>query len=281
MRYALPSTLPEALALRAVGHWQILAGGTDFYPALVDAPISADVLDISGLTALSNIERGTGAWRIGALATWTDLLAADLPSAFNALKLAAREIGSLQIQNAASIAGNLCNASPAADGVPPLLILDARVELQSARGLREIALEDFTLGNRQTVLQADEIMTAIVIPHERCTGASHFIKLGARKYLVISIAMVAALLELDPGGAIKTARLAIGSCSATACHLHALEHALQGLSAPTAMVAAIDAADFTELSPIDDIRASRAYRDTAALELVKRAVLTCYAQARG
>lgn len=281
MRYALPSTLSEALALRAAGHWQILAGGTDFYPALVDAPIGADVLDISGLTALDKIEHDPDSWRIGALATWTDLLAADLPPAFDALKLAAHEIGSLQIQNAASIAGNLCNASPAADGVPPLLILDARVELQSARGLREIALEDFILGNRQTVLQADEIMTAIVIPHERCTGASHFIKLGARKYLVISIAMVAALLELDPGGAIKAARLAVGSCSAAACRLHALEDALHGLSAPTAMVAAIDAADFTELSPIDDIRASRAYRDTAALELVKRAVLTSYAQARG
>ena len=124
-------------------------------------------------------------------------------------------------------------------------------------------------------------MTAIMIPPERCTGASHFIKLGARKYLVISIAMVAALLELDPGGAIKAARLAVGSCSAKARRLHAIEDALQGQSMPTAMVAAIDAADFTELSPIDDIRASRAYRDTAALELLKRAVLTSYAQARG
>ena len=141
MRYALPSTLPEALALRAAGDWQILAGGTDFYPALVDTPIGADVLDISGLPALGKIERGTGGWRIGALATWTDLLAADLPPAFDALILAAREIGSLQIQNAASIAGNLCNASPAADGVPPLLILDARVELQSARGFAKSRLK--------------------------------------------------------------------------------------------------------------------------------------------
>ena len=99
---------------------------------------------------------------IGARTTWTDLVRHPLPPAFDALKQAAREVGSVQIQNVASVAGNLCNASPAADGVPPLLALDAEVELRSARRARAcLPLGDFILGNRRTALQAGELVTAI------------------------------------------------------------------------------------------------------------------------
>lgn len=275
MQYALPSSLPEALALRARGPWQVLAGGTDFYPALVEAPLGSDVLDISGIDALRGIECTAADWRIGALATWTDVLAADLPPAFEALRLAARELGSIQIQNAATVAGNLCNASPAADGVPPLLVMNARVELAAASATREVPLDAFILGNRATALRGDELVTAILIPREQEDARTHFVKLGARKYLVISIAMVAALIEIGPDASITTARVAVGSCSAVARRLVNLEQRLLGARADSDFCDIVRPDALTELAPIDDVRATADYRMHAAVELVQRTLRTC------
>src|SRR5690606_33533648 len=105
------------------GRWRLLAGGTDFYPAQGARPFRDDILDINGLAALRHITQTQEHIVFGARASWSDMLQAELPPAFDALKLAAREVGSVQIQNTGTIAGNLCNASPAADGVPPLLVL--------------------------------------------------------------------------------------------------------------------------------------------------------------
>jgi len=128
MEYMRPTQLSDALTLLASGTWDVLSGGTDYYPGLRDEPPTAPILDISAIEGLREVTREAKGWRIGALATWTDVIRADLPAAFDGLKLAAREVGSVQIQNRATLAGNLCNASPAADGVPPLLTLDAGVE---------------------------------------------------------------------------------------------------------------------------------------------------------
>jgi CO/xanthine dehydrogenase FAD-binding subunit len=132
--YIRPRALDAALRARAAGPCAILAGGTDFYPARVGRTVGEDVLDITALTGLRGVREERAHFRIGALTTWTDLVESPLPAWFDAVKLAAREVGGLQIQNAGTVAGNLCNASPAADGVPPLLALDAEVELQSVRG---------------------------------------------------------------------------------------------------------------------------------------------------
>src|SRR5690606_35270448 len=123
------------------------------------------------------------------------------------------------IQNMASVAGNLCNASPAADGVPGLLVLDAEVELRSASATRTLALGDFILGNRKTALRPDEMVTAIRVPKTSTDGASAFEKLGARRYLVISIAMAAVRVVADDDGRVSSAAIAVGSCSAVAQRL--------------------------------------------------------------
>src|SRR5476649_2519601 len=149
--YLRPAGLDEALAALANTKLTVLAGGTDYYPARVGKPIDDDILDISAISSLRGIHDERSHWRIGATATWSDIIAAELPPLFDGLKLAAREIGGVQIQNAGTIAGNLCNASPAADGVPALLSLDAAVELASAKGLRTVPMDDFILGPRKTV----------------------------------------------------------------------------------------------------------------------------------
>lgn len=275
IRYAKPTTVDEALALLGEGAWRILAGGTDFYPAQGARPFRDDVLDINGLAALRGISETGSHWVIGARTTWTDVIRHPLPPAFDALKQAAREVGSAQIQNVASVAGNLCNASPAADGVPGLLVLDAEVELRSAAATRHLPLPDFILGNRRTALQPGEMVTAIVVP--KPAGTSAFVKLGARRYLVISIAMVAARLVVETG-TVTQAAVAVGSCSAVAKRLAGVEAALLGLPADRGLAAAIQSAPMAELSPIADVRGSAEYRLAAVPEIVARAVLMACGQ---
>ena len=126
MQFKNPDNLDEAYALLASDSWKILSGGTDFYPALGNRPVDFNVLDISRISPLRSIVKDAeGNWHIGALATWSEIIRHELPPAFDGLKLSAREVGSIQIQNRATVVGNICNASPAADGVPPLLTLGA------------------------------------------------------------------------------------------------------------------------------------------------------------
>ncbi|CDX15666.1 Monoxide dehydrogenase [Mesorhizobium plurifarium] len=271
IRYAKPTTVDEALALLGEDRWRILAGGTDFYPAQGAKPFRDNILDINGLAELRGIAETDEHWRIGPRTTWTDIVRQPLPVAFDALKAAAREVGSVQIQNVASVAGNLCNASPAADGVPALLVLDADVELRTAKAIRHLPLGAFILGNRRTALQPGEMVTAIRVPKRSAAGASAFVKLGARRYLVISIAMAAARLVVE-NGVVADAAIAVGSCSAVARRLADVEAALRGRPVDEALADAVLSAPMDELSPIADVRGSAEYRQDAAREIVVRAV---------
>lgn len=280
MGYERPETLDAALAALAEGGRTVLAGGTDLYPATDRPGLKGAVLDVTGIAGLGGIARGPEGVRIGALARWSEIAAAaDLPPAFDALRAAAREVGSVQIQNAGTIGGNLCNASPAADGVPPLLALDAEVELASVRGVRRLPLGAFLTGVRRTARAADELVTAVHVPAAAVAGRSAFLKLGARRYLVISIAMVAARLVVAEGR-IAAAALAVGSCSPVAARLPSVEAALVGLPAERAAAAVGDGAAAAHISPIDDVRGDAAYRLRAAAELVRRAVAEAAGAAR-
>lgn len=268
-QYLRPERLEDAVAALRDGAWTLLAGGTDHYPARVTAQRPEDILDITGLTGLRGIADAGDHFRIGALTRWSDIAEGDLPSCFDGLRGAAREVGGMQIQNRATLAGNLCNASPAADGVPPLLTLDASVELASADGVRTLPLSEFILGNRKTARRPDELMTAILVPKPAYPARSAFLKLGARKYLVISITMVAGLLEVKDGQ-VAAARIAVGACSAVAQRLPALEAALAGQTAGPGLAGLAAEEHLAGLAPIDDIRADAGYRQDAALVLVKR-----------
>lgn len=270
-RYAKPTSIDEALALLGQAQWRILAGGTDFYPAQGNRPIRENFLDINGLAELRGIAEADDHWLIGARTTWTDVIGHSLPPAFDMLKQAAREVGSVQIQNAASIAGNLCNASPAADGVPALLALGAQVELRSATATRRLPLGEFILGNRSTAIRPGEILTGVRVPKNTARGASAFVKLGARRYLVISIAMAAARLVISDGR-VEEVAVAVGACSSVAVRLAGVEAALKDMPVDAGLADAVRAAPIAELSPIEDVRGSAAYRLEAAREIAARAV---------
>jgi N-methylhydantoinase B len=272
-----PRNLKEALAALAdapAERLTVLAGATDVLPAAATReawmqPTPSSLLDISALAELRGVSREAGRWRIGALTTWSDIIAAPLPPAFDGLKQASRQVGGAQVQNRGTLGGNLCNASPAADGAPPLLALDAEVELASVAGVRRLPLAGFVLGNRKTTLRPDELLTAVIAPDVSPDERSTFLKLGARSYLVISIASVACNLALDGAGRIALARIAVGACSAMPLRLEALERFLLGRRPEEA---AAEAAHLAGLAPIDDVRASAAYRRDAALTLARRAL---------
>jgi CO/xanthine dehydrogenase FAD-binding subunit len=273
--YLRPTTLEEAVEALWQSGGEVLAGGTDFYPALGERIPTKPVVDITRVRELRGITSRPDSFRIGGGTTWTEVIKTPLPRCFDALKAAAREIGSVQIQNRGTVAGNLCNASPAADSVPALLVVDAEVELASRDAIRRVPVKDFILGNRKTVRRSDEILSAVIVPRTLENAASAFLKLGARRYLVISISMIAVVLDIK-SERIQQVRVAVGSCSERAQRLTELEQEL--IDAPLGKVAELVAARHVQvLSPINDVRATADYRLDSALTLVRRALQQCAA----
>ncbi len=277
MSYHRPDRIEDAFAALAADA-SVIAGGTDWYPARGDGPLPDNVLDITRLPGFSGIARDGQGWRIGATTTWTAIARADLPACFDGLRAAAREVGSLQIQNAGTIGGNLCNASPAADGVPALLTLDAQVRLVSPRGPRDMPLADFILGPRRTARSGDELLQSLWIP-DPGAGTGAFQKLGSRKYLVISIAMVASLARVE-AGQMRDVRVAVGACGPVATRLRDLETALEGHAVDDA-AGIVEAAPLGTLSPISDVRGSAEYRLDAVRDMILRALVTSFGGSHG
>lgn len=283
--YCAAKSLEEALDVLA-GHAgvcavSIVAGGTDYFPAkpsrgALEKP-QESLLDVTRIAELSEISETAAGWRIGAAVTFSALIATPFPAAFSALKQAARQIGARQIQNVATLAGNICNASPAADSVPVLLAMNAQVELASTRGRRVLDLADFIIGVRQTTLAPDEMLSAVLIPAPHPESCSAFEKLGSREYLVISIAMMAVVLRVTQEGPekrrIAQARVAVGACGPVALRLPALESDLIGRSvADLSADFEVSEAHLAPLSPLDDVRGSAHYRKIAVAEIAMRAI---------
>ena len=271
--YLRARDLGGALDALADGRLSLLAGGTDWYPARVGRSLHGEhVLDLGGLAELRGVSEAGDQWRIGALTTWSDLLAAPLPACFDGFKRAAREVGGVQVQNTGTLAGNLCNASPAADGTPNLLVLDAEVELCSRRGTRCLPVAEFVTGNRRTARRPDELVSALLVPKLPGAARSGFLKLGARRYLVISIVMVAVVVVPDAAGRVIDARVAVGACSEVAMRLPAVESALRGQMLDAGLAQRVSPQHLAALAPIDDVRGAAEYRRDAALTLLRRAL---------
>ena len=271
-RFERPASVAQATRLLAARSWAVLAGGTDLYPAHVGRAIALPVLDIGGIAELRGVRREGASWTIGATTTWSDVARAELPPLFAALQAAAREVGGVQIQNAGTVAGNLCNASPAADGTPALLAMRARVVLQSARGLRELAVDEFVLGNRRTARADDELVVAVRVPAWSGRARSAFAKLGGRRYLTIAVTAVAVVVDVDADDTVRGAGVAVGSCAPAARRLPALEARLVSSRIDGDLGALVAADDLAPLAPIDDVRGSAAYRIDATRTLLCRAL---------
>jgi CO/xanthine dehydrogenase FAD-binding subunit len=234
----------------------VLAGGTDL---LVNGrPDGSLLVDLGAIRSVAEVREDGDMIRIGATATYTDLAGSDLVTAWcDPLRDAALEIGGRQIQNQGTIGGNVANASPAGDTLPVLAVLDATVELSSARGIRTVPIDQFCTGPGATVRRPDELITAIVVPKRPRDDVAFFVKVGPRRAQAISIASVAVRAQRR-GDRLGAVRLSYGAVSPVVARDRAVEAVLE--SAPLTPDLVRAAAATSSATPITDVRATASYR---------------------
>lgn len=264
-----PNTLQEALDALAQNNAAVrpLAGGTDMLVDMRAKRAQPDVLvALQNVRELRGVTRANGHLRVGAATTIAEFLKNPLLSEYDALRQAASVFANPMIRNTATIAGNINSASPAGDMLPPMLVLDAQIELVSKSGTRTMPLHEFFLGPRKTARRADELLSCIQLPVisnqppvSNLQSTSAFYKLGLRQADAISIVSVAVWLERD-GEKIRDARIALGAVAPRPLRATRAEEILRGqpYNAPNLKEAARVAA--AECAPIDDLRASAKYR---------------------
>jgi len=276
-----PNTLPEALAMLAEHAPDVmpLAGGTNVIVELRDSHKSPKMLmDVGKLRELCGIRRDDGHIIIGGGTTIAELLTNRLIAEHGLpLQQAAAKLGNPLVRNRATVAGNLVNASPAADTAPPLMALSAEVELTSQAGSRRVPLAEFIVGVNKTSIRPDELLTAIRWPTPPTRSAAGFYKIGLRKADACSVINAAAMIVWDEDDRCQQARIAIGAAAPKPVRAREAEAALQGqpLTDDVIAEAAQLAAQVTQ--PIDDIRGTAAYRRRMAKVIVRR-LLTSIAQ---
>ncbi len=270
MEFLRAGSVDEALAAARDGA-AFVAGGTNLVPdVLFERKKIARAVDISRLDELRFIEEAGGKIRIGALANVTDLLESELiRTAASPLYESTLEFAGPLVRNRASVAGNLMDASPAADLAPPLLAQDAVVELASAEGERNLPLSEFFLDYRKTAARTEELMTAIVLEPLGTSDRCAYYKLQLRRAMAIAVVGVAVVLRME-GDVCAEAAVSLGAVAAVPYRAHAAEACLRGKEVGEAEIEAAAEAAKDSARPIDDVRASAAYRKKMCGVLVRR-----------
>ncbi len=288
MRFELlqPRSLSEALEMkRDYGEKaKVLAGGTDLLVLLKDRKLKAEaVMSLDRLRGLDfiRVEEGKGV-RLGTLATHGEVAASPIiQERFPDLAEACSQVGAVQVQNLGTVGGNLCNASPAADAAPPLLLMDAVLTLASARGERSISIHDFFLGPRRTALQPDEILIDIFVPQPTGRRGATYLKLGRRKAMEIAIVGVGVAVHLNGSDRIVSeCRIAMGSVAPTPLRARRGEAIFSNQEIRDELIEEAAEMAAEEANPISDVRATRDYRLDMIRVLCRRAAREALARAR-
>lgn len=262
---------------------RILAGGTDILPQMQQGKFTASVLvDTSGIEELRFIEDLGQEITLGALTTHQEI--ADSPLLKNvspALVDAALSIGCVQTRNRGTLGGNIANASPAADIIPPLLVYEASLLIQSLSGERQISLEDFITGPGETDLKAGEFIHSVIFSPLKGKWGSSYIKLGKRNGMSISIVNAAAAVVVNESGVIEDIRLAIGAAAPVVVRCRKTEEHLKGKKATSKLYKKIPELSQEEIIPITDIRSTDIYRKHSAGVVLRRVLENAVVQARG
>jgi len=274
-RYTAPTSLADALQLKkeSGAEARVIAGGTDLILRMRDKVLSPSLLIDLRALSLGNIVLGDDELCIGTSVSLSQVLEnTDTQRLFPALLAACREFAGPPIRNRATLGGNIVNASPAADLVPPLGAYDAKVVLRSAGGERVLPLLEFFAGPGQSVIEPDEILTEIRLPLMPTLSAATFIKLGQRRSMAISQVNVTTRLSINEESVISEARIVLGAVAPVPMRALAAEQVVSGnmLSDELLRAAAQKAAE--EIMPISDVRASRSYRVEMTEVLVRRAL---------
>jgi carbon-monoxide dehydrogenase medium subunit len=285
MQYAKPKSASEASRLLAaeVGVTRVLAGGTDVMVQLKAGVVEpALVVDIKGIPGICDIVAENGGFRIGAAVSGMQLGEhAALVAAYPGVVEAAQLIGSKQIQGRCSIIGNLCNGSPAADGVPGLIAAAATVRIEGPTGSRDAAVDSIPAGPGRTTLAKGEIITSVFLPARTARGSDAYLRFIPRTEMDIAVAAAAVNLTLDASGIITAARVALGAVAPTVILVPACAQALIGSKLDDAALTALEQAASAAAKPISDKRGTIAFRTQVVGVLARRAAVIAYTRAGG
>ena len=276
--YHRPLSLNDALSALAGEGARALAGGTDLVAQLREGRrTAAHVVDIKRISGLSSIEvHADGGATIGAAASATVIAAHPyIAKHFPAVTQACRLIGSWQIQNRATLGGNVCNAAPSADGIPPLICLGAIARVASKTGQRDIPVETLFTGPGRTTLAPGEILTALHLPLPRPRSAAAYLRFTPRREMDIAIAGVGVWIQLDATGRVEATRIALASVAPTPVRAPAAEQALLGQSPSGILLERAGALAASDARPISDMRGSADYRRHLVDVLTRRALSAC------
>ena len=272
VKHVIPESYREALIHLRDGKFHLVAGGTDImlkYRNEADLPprFDCDVLYILNLDELKYVQSEAHVWRIGALTSYGTLL--DHPELPDVFKAAWLDIGGPGLRHVATLAGNIANASPAADGIMPLYLYDAQVVLESCSGSRTLPIDAVITGPKQTAIASHEMIREIIIP-KRHFNVTKWVKVGTRKADAISKVSFCGAAQVE-AGLIKELRLALGSVSPTVIRARDLEATINGcaLSDLKSQTAVLLKAYSDRIHPIDDQRSNKRYRHQVALNLIE------------
>ncbi len=283
MRYEAPESMESAVGLLAEesGLARVLAGGTDVLVQLRSGLIEPDLLvDIKRIEALHRITDESGGLRIGAAVSCAELGEhADLCKRWPGVVEAAELIGSTQVQGRCTIAGNLCNASPAADSVPALLAADATVRICAPSGSREIPISEVTVAPGKTSLARDEIVESIFLPARPARSADAYLRFTPRTEMDIAVVGVGISLTVDEQGVCVDARVALGAVAATVLLVDDAAKAIVGSSLDKDALERLSAAVSAACKPIDDKRGTIEFRTKVSAVLARRAAKIAYDRA--
>jgi len=275
LRYEEPATLDAAIGLIAAeaGDVRILAGGTDVLVQMhTDMIEPALLVNIKQIDEMRSIEKDGGGYRFGAAVTGMEMVnhpefGTDWPGVLDGVKL----IGSIQIKGRATVAGNLCNASPAADAVPPMMTAGAIAHVVGPNGARDIPVAEFTTGPGQTALKKGEIVVSFSLPERAPRSGDAYLRYTPRTEMDIAVVGVAINLTLDDGGTCTEAAVALGAVAEKALMVEAAGAALVGSKLDDAAMDNLAAAASNACRPIDDKRGTKEFRIKVAGVLAKRA----------
>ncbi len=277
--YEAPTSLASALELLArPGEISPMAGGTDVIDQLKNNRRNADlVVDLKRIPDLLVLESNGSGLRIGSAVSCTEVHNFTAENGnYSALAESSELVGSVHIQNRASIGGNVCNAAPSADTIPSLLIHEAVAHTASASGEREIPLIDFFAGPGQTVLQKGEILKELGVPTPSANTTSAYLRFIPRNEMDIAVAGVGSLIEVDPSSDVVTkARIALASVAPTPVRAYAAEEFLEGKNIDVEVIAKTADLAVEATIPITDVRGSAEYRKELIKVLTKRTLNIC------
>jgi len=285
MKYEAPATLDDAVRLLSSqsGLTKILAGGTDLLVQMRTDVIEPDVIvDIKGISEMRQITEENGGYRIGAAVTGAELSEhAALSKAWPGVVEGANLIGSTQVQGRATMGGNLCNGSPAADSVPGLIAAAATATIAGPNGTREMAVEDIMTGPRQLAIGKDEFVVSFFLPARPANAADAYERFIPRTEMDIAVVGCGTSLVLGDDGKITHARVALGAVAARPLLVKECADAIVGTSLDDAALAKLDAAAQAACKPINDKRGTIEYRTKVAGVLARRTAKTAYDRAKG